>query len=92
MFPIVWHLKQLKQIKRYFILFSMQNVIKNKTNKLLKNYYLSQVYLFIYFLLFLEIKKNNKKFMSHKISQKISNLFIYFILFLELKKKNKKFI
>ena len=47
MFPIVWHLKQLKQIKRYFILFSIQNVIKNKTKKLLKNYYLNQVYLFI---------------------------------------------
>ena len=33
----------------YFILFSMQNVIKNKTKKLHKNYYLSQVYLFISF-------------------------------------------
>ena len=27
----------------------MQNVIKNRTKKLLKNYYLSQVYLFISF-------------------------------------------
>ena len=35
--------------KRYFILFSMQNVIKNQTKKLLKNYYLSQIYLFISF-------------------------------------------
>ena len=33
----------------YFILFLMQNVIKNRTKKLLKNYYLSQVYLFVSF-------------------------------------------
>ena len=30
-----------KKIKCYFILFSMQNIIKNKTKKLFKNYYLT---------------------------------------------------
>ena len=39
--------KIIKKIKHYFSL--LQNVIKNMTKKLLKNYYLSQVYLFISF-------------------------------------------
>ena len=62
MFPIVWY---LKQIKCYFILFSMQNIIKNKTMKLFKNYYLSQIYLFPF--IFGNKEKRIKKLFNRKI-------------------------
>ena len=44
----------------------MQNVIKNKTKKLLKNYYLSQIYLFISFYFWKSRKKYKKNYLTIK--------------------------
>ena len=44
----------------------MQNVIKNKTKKLFKNYYFTQIYLFIYFIFFRNKEKRIKNLFNHK--------------------------
>ena len=41
--------KIIKTNKTLFYFILIQNIIKNKTNKLLENYYLNQIYLFISF-------------------------------------------
>ena len=44
----------------------MQNVIKNKTKKLFKNYYFTQIYLFIYFIFFRNKEKRIKIYLTIK--------------------------